>query len=195
MLAVVGTLSYNFTVVFPLFVEHALHGSDASYTIIYSVFSAGALVGAVAVADRKTVRVANVVVGAAAFGVSMLVLAAAPTVATTLPIVAVLGFTSIVFMTSTTAIVQVRADPRMQGRVLALQTVLLIGTTPVGGPLMGVVADTAGARVPLVIGGVAALLAALFGLVAGRTVLADRERERPRPSTAPTPAASEAALG
>jgi hypothetical protein len=82
----------------------------------------------------------------------------------------------------------------MQGRVLALQTVLLIGTTPVGGPLMGVVADTAGARVPLVIGGVAALLAALFGLVAGRTVLADRERERPRPSTAP-PAASEAALG
>src|SRR5947199_262820 len=46
MLAVVGTLSYNFTVVFPLFVEHTLHGSDASYTLVYAVFSAGALAGA-----------------------------------------------------------------------------------------------------------------------------------------------------
>ncbi|MGI9080612.1 MAG: hypothetical protein ACR2GF_07340 [Acidimicrobiales bacterium] len=63
--------------------------------------------------------------------------------------------------------------------MLALQTVLLIGTTPVGGPLMGVIADAAGARVPLVIGGAAALLAALFGLVAGRTVLADHERPSP----------------
>ncbi len=168
MLAIIGTLSYNFTVVFPLFVEHALHGDDASYTLLYAVFSVGALVGALVVADRRAVNLTNVVVGAVAFGAAMLVLAAAPSVGATLPVVAVVGFTSIVFMTATTAIVQVRADPRMQGRVLALQTVLLIGTTPIGGPIMGVVSDTVGARVPLVIGGVAALLASLFGMVAGR---------------------------
>jgi MFS family permease len=44
MLAVVGTLSYNFTVVFPLFVEHGLGGNDASYTLVYTVFSVGARV-------------------------------------------------------------------------------------------------------------------------------------------------------
>jgi MFS family permease len=170
MLAVVGTLSYNFTVVFPLFVEHTLHGNDASYTAVYAVFSVGALAGAFVVADRRTVSVRTIVVGAAAFGASMLVLAAAPSVAATFPIAAVLGVTSIAFMTSITAIVQVQADPRMHGRVLALQTVLLIGTTPIGGPIMGAVADTAGARVPFVIGGISALLAALFGLVAGRTL-------------------------
>jgi len=171
MLAVVGTLSYNFTVVFPLFVEHALGGSDASYTLVYTVFSAGALVGALVIADRRKVGVDNIVRGAAAFGASSLLLAAAPSVAATFPIVAIVGFSSIAFMTATTAIVQVRADPRMHGRVLALQTVLLVGTTPIGGPIMGAVADATNARVPLVIGGVAALGAALFGLLVGRRVL------------------------
>ncbi|HEX8770352.1 MAG TPA: MFS transporter [Acidimicrobiales bacterium] len=168
MLAIIGLLSYNFTVVFPLFVERSLGGNDASYTLLYAVFSAGALVGAIAVADRRSVHVRNIVVGAGAFGASMLVMAASPSVVTTLPVVAVVGFTSIVFMTATTAIVQVRADPRMHGRVLALQTVLLIGTTPIGGPIMGAIADATGARVPLVIGGTAALIAALFGLLAVR---------------------------
>ncbi|HEX3620745.1 MAG TPA: MFS transporter [Acidimicrobiales bacterium] len=181
MLAVVGTCSYNFTVVFPLFVEHTLHGNDASYTLVYSIFSVGALVGAFVVADRKTVSVHDIVVGATGFGVTMLILAAAPSVAVTLPIVAVLGFASIAFMTATTAIVQVRAHPQMHGRVLALQTVLLIGTTPIGGPIMGAVADAAGARIPLVIGGASALLAALFGAIAGRTVATER---RPAPAPA-----------
>ena len=49
-------------------------------------------------------------------------------------------------MTTTTSIVQVRADPQMHGRVLALQTVLLIGTTPIGAPLLGALADAAGPR-------------------------------------------------
>jgi MFS family permease len=192
MLGVVGILSYNFTVVFPLFVEHGLHGNDASYTLVYTVFSAGALVGALVVADRRKVSVNNIVVGAGAFGVTMLALAAAPSVAATFPIVALVGFSSIAFMTATTAIVQVRADPRMHGRVLALQTVLLVGTTPIGGPIMGAVADAFGARIPLVIGGAAALLAALFGLLVGRRVL---PREGTYTADAPEPQAADIAVG
>jgi MFS family permease len=171
MLGVVGLLSYNFSVVFPLFVIHGLGGSDATYTLVYTAFSAGALVGAFVVADRVTVGVDNIVRGAAAFGATSLALAFAPNVAATFPIVILVGFSSIAFMTATTAIVQLRADPRMHGRVLALQTVLLIGTTPIGGPIMGAIADATNARVPLVIGGVAALGAALFGLLVGRRVL------------------------
>jgi MFS family permease len=189
MLAVVGTLSYNFSVVFPLFVEHGLGGSDTSFTLVYTVFSAGALIGAVVVADRRRVGVDNIVKGAAAFGITSLLLAAAPSVAATFPIVALVGFSSIAFMTATTAIVQVRADPRMHGRVLALQTVLLIGTTPIGGPLMGAIADATNARVPLVIGGAAALGAALFGLLVGRRVL---PHEEPCPPGAGQPEDAEA---
>lgn len=171
MLAVIGTLSYNFTVVFPLFVLHGLHGGDAAYTLVYSVFSAGSLVGALAVAHRISISVRHVVIGATAFGVTMLGLSISPSVGATYPIVVVLGVSSIMYMTATTALVQVRANPMMHGRVLALQSVLLIGTTPVGGPILGAMADTFGARSPVVLGGIAALAAAAWGAAVGRHVL------------------------
>src|SRR5436305_8310817 len=91
MLPVVGTLSYNFTVVFPLFVEHGLGGSDASYTLVYTVFSAGALIGALIVADLRRVGVDHIVRGAAAFGATSLLLAAAPRVAAASPTLSFAG--------------------------------------------------------------------------------------------------------
>ena len=69
-------------------------------------------------------------------------------------------------MTATTAIAQIRTDQQMIGRVLAIQTVLLIGTTPIGGPILGAISDAFGGRWPVFIGGVAALAAAAFGLLA-----------------------------
>jgi MFS family permease len=172
MLLVIGTVSYNFTVVFPLLVEKGLHGDDATYTLVYSTFSAGALVGALIVARRSTVTLRTVVVGASLFGGAMVLLSGVPGLATAFPVAALVGATSVAYMTATTAIVQLRSDPHMIGRVLALQTVLLIGTTPVGGPILGVVSDLAGARVPVLIGGVAAVLAAGFGALAARRTAA-----------------------
>jgi MFS family permease len=71
-------------------------------------------------------------------------------------------------MTGTTTIVQLEARRDMQGRLLALQTVLLGGSAAIGGPLLGWIADKAGARVLMELGGVACLAAAAFGLVMSR---------------------------
>ncbi len=163
MLLIVGTLSYNFTVTFPLFVVHGLHGSGADYTFVYSVFSAGAVVGAMVVARRRSVGYRSLVLGSACFGAAMLVLSAVPDVAFAYPVAALVGATSVAYMTATTAIAQLRAASHMVGRVLALQTVLLIGTTPVGGPLLGALSDAAGGRVPIVVGGAGAMVAAAYG--------------------------------
>jgi MFS family permease len=168
MLLVVGTVSYNFTVVFPLFVEKTLHGSDGAYTVLYSVFSAGSLAGAVVVARRQTITLGHVAAGAAALGVTMVGLSFVPGVALAVAVAAPVGAASVAYMTATTAIAQLRTDRRMIGRVLAIQTVLLIGTTPIGGPILGAVADSVGARAPVWIGGIAALLAAGFGVLASR---------------------------
>ncbi len=185
MIAIIGTLSYNFSVVFPLFVEHALGGGDGQYTLVYAAFSVGSLVGALAVARRTTIDLRLIVVSAALFGCSLFVLGVVPSVALAYPVAAVVGVCSISYMTATTAIVQLRADPTMHGRVLALQSVLLIGTTPVGGPILGAVADSSGARTPLFIGGVGALAAAAFGL----TFLRRRSPwDRAEPDAASTPA-------
>jgi MFS family permease len=168
MLLIVGTISYNFTVVFPLFVEKGLHGGDGAYTLVYSAFSAGSLVGALLVARRTSVGIRTVALGAACLGASMLVLSAVPNVAVAIGVAAVVGAASVAFMTATTAIAQLRSDQDMMGRVLAIQTVLIIGTTPIGGPILGAIADAVGARSPVLIGGVGALAAAAFGLIAVR---------------------------
>src|SRR5207302_4284476 len=57
MAAVVGALSFNFPVVIPLFVERTLHGTDGSYTILYSVLSIGSFIGALITAHRRSVEV------------------------------------------------------------------------------------------------------------------------------------------
>ena len=60
-------------------------------------------------------------------------------------------------MTASTAIVQIRADPSMRGRVLALQAMVFLGSTPIGGPIVGSIAETFGARYGVALGAVAAL--------------------------------------
>ena len=68
MLLLIGILSYNFAVVFPLFVEKGLHGGNGTYTLVYSAFSAGGLVWALLVARRSTVTIRTVAVAAAGLG-------------------------------------------------------------------------------------------------------------------------------
>jgi MFS family permease len=166
MLAIIGCLAYNFTVTLPLLTEHSLHGSPTSYTLIYSMFGLGALVSSLIVANRKLVTVKHTITGAVMLGFAMLALSAAPSVLVAVPLVFIVGMAGILYMNSTTTSVQVDADPTMRGRVLALQAVLFVGTTPIGGPLTGWLADAAGARTPIILGGIACLAAGLFGYIA-----------------------------
>ncbi|MEP6988074.1 MAG: MFS transporter, partial [Chloroflexota bacterium] len=135
MLALIGTLSYNFSVTLPLFVTHGLHGSDGDFTFLYTIFSVGAVVASLVVANRGFVQMRHILYGAAALGITMLILAAAPNVGIALPLMFLVGVASILYMTATTTLAQVESKREMHGRVLALQTVLLIGPTAIGGPI------------------------------------------------------------
>jgi MFS family permease len=162
---VLGVLSYNFSVVLPILVEKALHGSDAEFSLVYAAFSAGAVVGTLVIARRTHMTLRTIIVATAALGASLFALAAVPSVAWAYPVAALAGGTSVAYLTATTAHAQLRSEQQMIGRVLALQTVLLIGTTPVGGPILGWLADAAGGRAPVVLGGAGALAAAAVGAV------------------------------
>ena len=106
-------------------------------------------------------------------GIAMLLLFFVPNVLAACAVATLLGGVGVAYMSSTTAIVQLQPDRAMIGRVIALQTILQIGTTPIGGPILGFIADTAGPRAPVLVGSVAALAAATLGLVSGRRHLAD----------------------
>jgi MFS family permease len=164
MLLIIGLLGYNFTVVLPLFAERGLHGSDAQYTLIYAAFSLGGVLGTLVVARRAAVGMRSIVLGAFGFGVALLVLGCVPNLTLAYPVAALVGGTSVAYLTATTAFAQLQARRDMVGRVLALQTVLQLGTTPIGGPILGYLADVAGGRSPVLVGGVATLAAATLGL-------------------------------
>jgi MFS family permease len=177
MMAVVGTLSYNFPTVFPLFVIRDLGGTDSTFTLLFSVVSIGSVVGALVTARHADVGVRRVCTASLAYGASMAVMALAPGVAAALVIGVVLGLSSISFIVASTAIVQTRAAPEMRGRVLALQAMLFLGSTPVGGPIVGWVSEQFGARYAIALGAVAAVGAGLWGLAATRGVRERRSQD------------------
>jgi MFS family permease len=164
MMAAVGTLSYNFQTVFPLFNERDLHGSTTTYTWLFAVVSVGALIGALRVARRHTTSIRSVALSSLGYGAAMTVMAFAPNQWIAYAVGLLLGVTSIAFLTSSTAIVQMRSAPEMRGRVLALQAMLFLGSTPIGGPIVGWVAQQFGARYAIGVGAAAAFGAGLWGL-------------------------------
>ncbi|HYI61637.1 MAG TPA: MFS transporter [Acidimicrobiales bacterium] len=162
MMAAVGTFAFNFQVTIPLLVTGPLGGGDGTFTILFSVLSLGSMLGALWTARRTEVTNHQIVVAAAGFGVSMLGLAVVPGLWAAFPVAVALGVASIAFMTTSTAIVQMRAAPEYRGRVLALQAMVFLGSTPIGGPVVGWVSDTAGPRAGIALGGVACLAAAAW---------------------------------
>lgn len=177
MVAVVGTLAFNFQVVFPLFVSQDLSSSPSTFTLLYSVLSLGSMVGALSVARRSATTVRFVAASSIAFGIAMAVLALSPNRAIAFLVGPFIGIASITFMTSSTALVQIEAIPEMRGRVLALQAMVFLGSTPIGGPLVGWIAEEFGARYSIGVGAAACLLAGLWGLGAeGRGAEARRVR-------------------
>ena len=163
MMAAIGTLAYNFSVTMPLLVNGPLGGGETSFTLLFSVLSLGSLVGALGTARRTTVTGHHVIVGATGFGVMLLLLALSPTLPVAYAVALVLGFASILFLTSSTATVQLLAGPEYRGRVLAIQSMVFLGSAPIGGPLVGWVADAFGPRAAVALGGAACLAAAWYG--------------------------------
>lgn len=168
MMAVVGTLAYNFQVVFPLFTVRDLGGDDTTFTLLFSVVSVGALVGALATARRTSIDVRMVGLTSLGFGAALLLMAFAPNTVVAFPLALLVGLASIAFLTASTAIVQIRSDPTMRGRVLALQAMVFLGSTPIGGPILGWVCERFGARYGIALGAAGALGAGAWGVLVTR---------------------------
>ncbi len=168
MLGAIGMLSTNFSTTLPLFVSDALHKSDREFTLLYSVFSFGAVIGALFIARRDTVRIRDIIFGALLLGLTMLLLSVAPGVGTAAVAVFFVGLASILYLTPTLSIVQVEAGREMHGRVSSFQAVLMGGTQLIGGPLSGWLADALGGRAPFLFGGIGCFLCAMWGFFATR---------------------------
>jgi hypothetical protein len=105
----------------------------------------------------------------------MLVAAAAPTLAAMALVLLPMGAASIAFLSSAGALSQTRAEPEYRGRVAALFAVAFLGSTPIGGPIVGAISELFGARAGLVLGGVTAVVTGIWALIALNRRIAARD--------------------
>ena len=164
MIAVVGTLAWEFQVSLPLMASKVFHGGTAAYGVMASVMGAGAAVGGLISAGRVKPRARNMCVAAIGWGVAILAAAVAPNLGWELAAMVAVGYGSISFNSLAKTTLQLAAEPSMRGRVMALWGLAWLGSTPVGGPIVGWMAQVAGARWSLVLGGVACLVCGIAAL-------------------------------
>jgi MFS family permease len=176
MMAIVGTFTFEFSVVLPLFSEFTFEAGASGYAALTAAMGVGAIVGGLFTAGRRTSTPRMLVVSASLFGLSVILASIAPTLILAVGALVIVGFFSINFTSLGNVIVQLQSAPQMQGRVMSLWSIAFLGTTPIGGPLMGGLGEHAGARWALLVGGLAALAAAGVGLLATR---GDRNRVQP----------------
>jgi MFS family permease len=179
LLAVVGTLALNFTVILPVLARDTFHGDASTYGTLLSVLGAGSLVGALFTASRREPSVPLLVGALGLFGLFMLGAAAAPTLPLEIAALIPMGLAAVAFQTTTNSLIQLRSEPALRGRVMALYSVVFLGTTPIGAPVVGWVAQHFGPRAGLGLGGTAVLVAALVALWLGTHRHVFEARPRP----------------
>jgi MFS family permease len=161
LMVVAGMFAYEFTVTLPLLARYAFEGDARTLGILNSALGIGAVVGGLITAGRGTPTDRSTVFAALAFGGLLLVTAVAPTLWMAAVALLLTGAVSITFLSSANALLQLRTAPEYRGRVMALWGIALLGTTPIGAPIVGWIGEVAGARAGLATGGAATLLAAL----------------------------------
>ncbi|MEO3856378.1 MFS transporter [Acrocarpospora sp. B8E8] len=139
LVAVVALLGQNFRVVFPLLARDTFGGGAEVYGWLTSALGVGAVIGALGSAARQSVMAWSLLRWTWVFAGVSAVAAVTPWLAAALAVIVGLGVANIVFNTLARTLLQIGVEPAMQGRVIALHSLISLGSTPIGGPITGLV--------------------------------------------------------
>jgi MFS family permease len=179
LMALVGTLGFNFQVVLPLLAKFSFDAGAMTYATLVSAMAVGSIAGALVNGHRGRTGPRLIAGGALAFGVSALLAAVMPSLAFEVPMLALLGAAAVTFAATINSTLQLAVSPEMRGRVMALYSVVFLGSTPIGGPLTGWLAQTYDPRIALLLAGASGLAAAWAAQITFKRV---RRAEKSNPS-------------
>jgi MFS family permease len=191
MMALVGCLTYEYQVVLPIVASETFAGDATAYGFLTAAMGVGAVVGGLFVAARGRTGLRALTTTAAAFGVTTTGAALAPNLTVALIAMGLVGVTSVAFMSIGNSTLQLAAAPHMRGRVMALWTVAFLGSTPIGGPITGLISQHLGGRAGLGIGAVACFVAVLMGVFVLRRQRSTQRSAGPSTGTMPSASATE----
>jgi MFS family permease len=181
-----GTFGLNFQMTTALMATEVYGKGAGEYGVLGSILAIGSLTGALLAARRRESRQRRIVLAAVAFGVVVTVAGLMPSYLTFALVLPLAGFTALTLITSANAFVQLSTAPQLRGRVMALYTAIFMGGTPIGAPVLGLVAERFGARWTLVGGGLLTIAGSLLAtaLFARRQGMVLTPHLRPRPGLA-----------
>ncbi len=166
MMTIIGTFTYEFSVSLPLLAQFTFHGTATTYALLSSALGFGSIFGSLNTANRKRIDFSILTQNAFLFGLSVFVFALAPNFTVAVFLIILVGFFSFNFLSLVNVILQMESMPAMRGRVMSLWSVAFLGTTPIGGPIVGWVSQHTSPRFGLMVGAVAALVASAIGIMA-----------------------------
>lgn len=164
LLLIVGTFAFNFNVLLPLMASQVFHADASAFGTMMALMGVGALAGALASASRARPTWRLIGLSAAGLGLFLGGTAAAPSLLVAMVVLVPVGMAMTTFQATSNSFIQLAADPSLRGRVMALYVTVFLGTTPIGAPLVGLIAQVTGARAGLVVGAVAALAAGVLAV-------------------------------
>jgi MFS family permease len=165
VMGVVSMFGLNFQLTSAMMARVEFGRGASEYGILGSVLAIGSLAGALLAARRERPRVRLVLGAAFAFAFAMGIQAVMPTYLGYLLMCIPVGFASLTMLTSANAAIQLSVPPELRGRVMSIYVLVVLGTTPLGSPVVGWVGETFGPRYAVLIGAVATLLVALIATV------------------------------
>jgi predicted MFS family arabinose efflux permease len=170
MMAVIGTFTFEFEVSSPLLARETFHGGAGTYSWLLGALGVGAVFGGMYSGGRARTGIVRLTRAAIGFGLAMGLLAVMPDLWLAVGASILVGVATITFLIGGNSTVQLAADPQYRGRVMALWSIALVGSTAIGAPLVGVVSGLTNPRYGIALGALACLTAALIGWWPGRNL-------------------------
>jgi len=168
MMGLVGLLAYEFSVSLPVLAERTFHGGAEAYGFMTAAMGVGAVIGGLFTAARGRTGLRPMILASVGFGAAILVCAFAPFLGLAYAALLFVGWASVSFIAIGNSTIQLSSEPGMRGRVISLWQVAFQGTTPVGGPAIGLIIALTDPRVGLAVGGLSCFAAAIGGVALAR---------------------------
>jgi MFS family permease len=172
--SIVGLFAFNYQVVMPTMARDEFGGNAATFGIMMAMLGVGSLAGALWIAHFGRASTTILVRATIALGVTMTAATFAPSLGFELAVLPLVGVSSMVILSMATAICNEETAPEFRGRVMSLIGIAFLGSTPIGGPIVGWISETMGPRAGIGIGALAALVTGLVAWVLRRRATPDR---------------------
>ena len=155
-----GTFGLNFQIFNALMATKEFGKGPAAYGLLGTFVAIGSFSGAIASARLERFRKTRfVILAGGAFALAILVLSILPNYTAYAIFLPICGVTALITMITANSIVQVNSDPAIRGRVMGIYLLIFMGGTPVGSPVIGLMAEAIGIRSTIAACGAICLIA------------------------------------